>query len=142
MDKVIIACLMAFLMMTCGRTTVYPNDKKTKFIFINQTSESANLIGLKNNKIVKDILVEDSSSYDFELVTQKTFAVAEDVFNNPDSFLIRFKNINKTTIFTLQFIDFAHKSAMDPNAYSRNKISDDYMEKTYFITQELLDSAK
>jgi hypothetical protein len=142
MDKVIIACLMAFLMIACGRTTVYPNDKKTKFIFINQTGQSANLIGLKNNKIVKDILVEDSSSSEFELVTQKTFAVAEDIFNNPDSFLIRFEKINKTTIFTLQHIDFAHKSAMDPNAYTRNKISDDYMEKTYFITQELLDSAK
>jgi len=141
MKKEIFVLGFLFILISCGRTTVYPSDKKTKYIFTNQTNQGANLIGLKENILVKTIFVKDSSSSEFEVTTAKTFSFAESFFNDADSVVIRFEN-GKTTTFDLKDINFFHKSPLSADAYSHSRINEEYLQKTYFITQELLDSAK
>ncbi len=132
--------LLIILLGGC-RTIKDPSDKKTRFIFVNETNQNLTIYGFKNNKEVKNIFIEKTSSYIGEVITPKTFATESELFNYADSSTILFVN-GKKLVFTISNLSLFLKCPLVPNNYSFNKINDNYLETTYKITNEFLDSAR
>ena len=134
--------ILVFIILFCGcRTIKEPSDKKTKFIFINDTREDLHIYGFKAKMEVKRLFVEKTNSIVFEMVNPKTFAAESDVFNFADSSVIVFES-GKKIAFTISHLALFLKCPLVPNHYTYNKINNDYLETTYKITNEFLDSAK